>query len=161
MRGKIVSKETGKCPACVRAAKSCVPTNIQGRLLPLKDLQVAHNLHLVPQRDHRYGFFRFFDHRAQHLLLTKPLPYDAQISCNVPLVNYNPRANHWRPAPLQPGKDQKYLEYDFSRRMPPPKGVSARDIKAWGLVPEGVVENWSPSHSSSPEAEQPPVPGPS
>jgi hypothetical protein len=161
MRGKIIGKETGKCPACVRAAKSCVPTNIRGRLLPLKDIRVAHNLHLVPQRDHRYGFFRLFDPRAQRLLMTKPLPYDTQLSRDVPLVNYNPRANHWRPAPLRSGEDPKYLEYDFSRRMLPPKGVSAKDVKAWGLTPEGAVENRSPSRSSSPEGERPPVAGPS
>jgi hypothetical protein len=144
MRGKITGKEQGKCPVCVRAAQSCVSSGQRRALLPLGDIRVAHGFHMVPQRDHRYGYFRLFDPRAQDELNIGPLRYGARVSAQVPLVNYSPRENHWRPAPLRPGEDQKYLEHDYSRRLPPPTGMSAKHVKAWGLEPEGEVENWTP-----------------
>jgi hypothetical protein len=168
MRGKKVGKETGKCPACVRRARSCESSGVKGKLLPLSKIRVVHGLHMVPQRDHRYGYFRLFDERAQQAFdLGYRLPYGAKVSLQVPLVGYNPRENHWRPRRLLPGKEQEYLEFDFSRRLPPPTGMSAEDIAKWDLQPEGEVTSfnpdprYSPGLESGPEEVPPPVPGPS
>jgi hypothetical protein len=170
MHGKITGKEQGKCPVCMCSAQSCVPSTRQRPLLPLENIRVAHGLHMIPQCDHRYSYFRLFDSRAQDEVVIGRLQYGARVSAQVPLVGYNPRENHWCPVCLRPGKNQKFLKHDHSRHLPPPTGMSAKHIKAWGLEPEGEVEIWtpilrdpSPEPSAGPSRQnaQPPVKPPS
>jgi hypothetical protein len=144
MHSKITGKEQGKCPVCMCSAQSCVPSTWQRPLLPLENICVAHGLHMIPQRDHRYGYFRLVDSHMQDEVVIGCLRYGAWISAQVPLVGYNPRENHWRLAHLHPGEDQKFLKHDHSQHLPPPTGMSAKHVKAWGLEPEGEVEIWTP-----------------
>jgi hypothetical protein len=143
MRGKITGKEQGKCPVCVHSVQSCISSTRQRPLLLLADICITHGLHMVPQHDHRYGYFWLFDPHTQDEIAIGRLLYGAHVSTQVPLVSYNPHKNHWRPAPLCPDEDQKYLKHDYSRRLPPPTRMSAKHIKAWGLEPEEEVENWT------------------
>jgi hypothetical protein len=64
-------------PVCVRSAQSCIPSTRQRLLLPLEDIHVAHGLHMIPQRNHRYGYFRLFDPRAQDEVVIGCLRYGA------------------------------------------------------------------------------------
>jgi hypothetical protein len=123
---------------------------------------------MVPQHDHHYSYFRLFnEHMQQAFDLGRRLPYGMKVSLQVPLVGYNPHENHWRPRRLLPGKEQEYLEFNFSCRLPPPTGMSAEDIAKWDLQPEGEVTSfnpdpcYSPGLESAPEEVPPPVPGPS
>jgi hypothetical protein len=120
---------------------------------------------MVPQHDHRYGYFWLFDARVQQAFDSgQQLPYGVKVSLQVLLVGYNPRENHWRPRQLLPSKEQEYLEFNFSRRLPPPTGMSAEDIDNWDLQPEGEVTSdprYSPGLESAHEDVPPPVPGPS
>jgi hypothetical protein len=150
MKGKRMSdKAADKCPVCIRAQQSCKPSSKTRELPTLGASHIPADLFLVPQRDHRYGFFRLYDPRYQVEHPIEDALHGAKVSLSVPLANYDPRNNHWRPLPLEKTDDEDPAE-DDSRFLPDPDDFPSDELQRYGIVPEGPVRPYkvhAPHHS--------------
>jgi hypothetical protein len=155
MKGKQVSeKALDKCPVCIHAQQACNPLSETQELPNIGSLHISEELRLILQHNHQYRFFQLCDPRYQVEQAVEDALHGVKVSRSVPLVEYDPRNNHWRPLPLQETNGEYTL--DDSWFLPAPDNFPTEELGRYGILPEGPVQ---PYKINAPQTS--PVAGPS